>query len=221
MTSVVYTTTVDLVEVDTTSIEYVSTQYTDTTTTLPTKTITITSITSYSTTNVAFTTTSFTTSTATATVPKTTTTVQIANQYSLVYGPVDGCAYLPEYASPFFTPSPSLSRSELHKLTTFLSNWISQTGSEFPAGNTHAERVAFCAQWCDNLPGCKTFGMNWFPPCKGNGDYVYCIAASESWVPGKVQCGIGTGWDGCPIYRDGTIYQYVVGLHPPILIQDD
>lgn len=92
------------------------------------------------------------------------------------------------------------------------SSWIDQTGSNMPAGATHADRVAFCAAWCDTVANCKTFGMNDFPPCGPNGDYVYCLASANTWVAGKLQCGIGTGWNGCPTYRDGTVYQYVVSL---------
>ncbi|KAH6997079.1 hypothetical protein EDB80DRAFT_896812 [Ilyonectria destructans] len=177
-TSVGYTTTKELLQIDTTSIEYVSTVSTDTTTTLPTNTVTSTSVTAYSTTNIVTTTTFTTTSTASQTVPVTTTTVVVDFHYSLVYGPADGCAYSPD-------------------------TWIDQTSSNMPNGATQADRVAFCAAWCDTVANCKTFGMNDFPPCGPNGDYVYCLASANTWGgTSKLQCGIGTAWNGCSIYQD-------------------
>ncbi|UKZ57030.1 hypothetical protein TrVGV298_010880 [Trichoderma virens] len=183
-TSVGYITTLLDVETDTTSIDSTSTLSTVFVTEVPTAAATTTSVTYFSPVNVAFTTTSTTTSTMTVTVPLATTTASINVAYTKVFGPTDGCAYVLE------------------------ADYLDQYSQDIPTGTPHADRVAICAAFCDRTPGCKTFGMNWFPSCGANGESVYCIASQDAWAgSGTMECGIGTGYNGCSIYQDGTVYQ--------------
>ncbi|KAL6883164.1 hypothetical protein HDV57DRAFT_527399 [Trichoderma longibrachiatum] len=174
------------VKSDTTSIDFISTLSTVFVTEAPTAATTTASVTSFSEIDVAFTTTLPTTSMHTVIVPLATTTVSSTNTYSRVYGPVDGCAYV------------------------LMESFIDQYSQDIPAGTPHTARAAICAAFCDRTPGCKTVGMNWFPACGANGESVYCIASADAWAgTGTMECGIGTGYNGCAIYQDGTVYEYV------------
>ncbi|KAL7941492.1 hypothetical protein V8C42DRAFT_360743 [Trichoderma barbatum] len=183
-TSVVYVTRVLDIEKDTTSMDSTSTVSTVFVTEVPTAAATTTSVTSFSPVNLAVTTTLPVTSTTTVTVPLATTTVSTNIAYTRVYGPADGCAY------------------------SLPAHWLDQYSQDIPSGTPHSARVAICAAFCDRTPGCVTFGMNWFPTCGPNGESVYCIASQDAWAGSStMQCGIGTGWNGCSIYQDGTVYQ--------------
>ncbi|KAL7811370.1 hypothetical protein V8C26DRAFT_431174 [Trichoderma gracile] len=183
-TSIVGVSTVLAVETDTASIESVSTLSTVLVTQVPTAATTTASVTSFSEVDVAVTTTVPTTSTHTVTVPLATTTISSALSYSRVYGPVDGCAYV------------------------LMESFLDQYSAQVTAGTSHTARAAICAAFCDRTPGCKTVGMNWFPACGANGESVYCIASANAWAgTGTMQCGIGTGYNGCAIYQDGTVYE--------------
>ncbi|KAL7807926.1 hypothetical protein V8C44DRAFT_336760 [Trichoderma aethiopicum] len=172
------------VKTDTTSIDSISTLSTVFVTKVPTAATATASVTSFSEVDVAFITTLPTTSTHTVIVPLATTTVSSTNSYSRVYGPVDGCAYV------------------------LMESFIDQFSQNIPAGTPHAARAAICAAFCDRTPGCKTVGMNWFPACGANGESVYCIASADAWAgTGTMECGIGTGYNGCAIYQDGTVYE--------------
>ncbi|PTB77089.1 hypothetical protein M440DRAFT_1470101 [Trichoderma longibrachiatum ATCC 18648] len=169
------------VKSDTTSIDSISTLSTVFVTEAPTAATTTASVTSFSEIDVAFTTTLPTTSMHTVIVPLATTTVSSTNTYSRVYGPVE--------------------RMRL---------CIDGYSQDIPAGTPHTARAAICAAFCDRTPGCKTVGMNWFPACGANGESVYCIASADAWAgTGTMECGIGTGYNGCAIYQDGTVYEYV------------
>ncbi|TFB01189.1 hypothetical protein CCMA1212_007031 [Trichoderma ghanense] len=183
-TSILNVNTVLGVETDTTSIDSVSILSTVFVTQVPTAATTTASVTSFSEVDVAFTTTLPTTSTHTVTVPLATTTVSSTLSYSRVYGPVDGCAYV------------------------LMESFLDQYSQDIPAGTSHTARAAICGAFCDRTPGCKTVGMNWFPSCAANGESVYCIASADAWAgSGTMECGIGTGYNGCAIYQDGTVYQ--------------
>ncbi|EGR44801.1 uncharacterized protein TRIREDRAFT_111807 [Trichoderma reesei QM6a] len=183
-TSIVDVSTVLDVETDTTSVESVSTLSTVLVTQVPTAATTTASVTSFSEVDVVFTTTVPTTSTYTVTVPLATSTISSALSYSRVYGPVDGCAYV------------------------LMESFLDQYSVDIPSGTSHTARAAICAAFCDRTPGCKTVGMNWFPACGANGESVYCIASANAWAgTSAMECGIGTGYNGCAIYQDGTVYE--------------
>ncbi|PTB41901.1 hypothetical protein M441DRAFT_457952 [Trichoderma asperellum CBS 433.97] len=172
------------VETDTTNLDSTSTLSTVFVTEVPTAATATSSVTYFSPVDVAVTTTVPTTPTTTVAVPAATTTVATDVAYSLVFGPQDGCAYVLE------------------------ADFLDQYSQDIPNGTTHDERAAICAAFCDRTPRCKTFGMNWFPTCGANGESVYCIASQDSWAgSGTMECGIGTGYNGCSIYQDGTVYQ--------------
>ncbi|KAK4066247.1 uncharacterized protein Triagg1_8079 [Trichoderma aggressivum f. europaeum] len=194
--SVGYITTVLDTEIDTISTDSVSTLSTVFITEVPTAATTTASVTSFSPVNVAFTTTVPTISTTTVIVPAATATISTNVAYTKVFGPQDGCAYVLE------------------------ADFLDQYSQNIPAGTPHADRVAICAAFCDTTPGCKTFGMNWFPACGGNGESVYCIASQDAWAGSStMECGIGTGYNGCSIYQDGTVFHETAG--PGVLPEVD
>ncbi|KAM0514416.1 hypothetical protein ACHAPE_006709 [Trichoderma viride] len=183
-TAIVYVATVQGVETDTTSLDSTSTLSTVFVAEVATPATATSSITYFSPVDVAATTTVPTTSTTTVTVPAATTTVAADAVYSLVFGPQDGCAYVLE------------------------ADYLDQYSQDIPSGTTHHDRAAICAAFCDRTPRCKTFGMNWFPTCGANGESVYYIASQDAWAgSGTMECGIGTSFNGCSIYQDGTVYQ--------------
>ncbi|KAM0462260.1 hypothetical protein ACHAO4_001461, partial [Trichoderma viride] len=182
-TAIVYVATVQGVETDTTNLDSTSTLSTVFVTEVPTAATATSSVTYFSPVDVVVTTTVTTTPTTTVTVPAATTTVATDVVYSLVFGPQDGCSYVLE------------------------ADYLDQYSQDIPSGTTHDERAAICAAFCDRTPGCKTFGMNWFPVCGANGESVYCIASQDAWAgSGTMECGIGTSYNGCSIYQDGTVY---------------
>ncbi|OPB45580.1 hypothetical protein A0O28_0077900 [Trichoderma guizhouense] len=190
-TSVGFVTTVLDTETDTISTDSVSTLSTVFVSEVPTAATTAVSVTSFQPVNVAVTTTVPTTSTTTVIVPAATVTLATSVAYTKVFGPQDGCAYVLE------------------------ADYLDQYSQNIPAGTTHAARAAICAAFCDRTPGCKTVGMNWFPSCGANGESVYCIASQDAWAgSGTMECGIGTAFNGCSIYQDGTVFQYVISSLP-------
>jgi len=104
--------------------------------------------------------------------------------YELVFGPTNGCAYVN------------------------IESYLDQSAGSISPTATTEEYINTCAQFCDQTAGCNSFGANYFPACEGDGASYYCIAVGPLYGgSGDMECGIGTSYDGCSIYQNGTVYK--------------